>query len=161
MQSRFIVKLMTAAKELGVHTAIETNGYYSDRLSDEEIASIDLVILDMKAFTADQHRRVTGLGNSEVLEFGRRLAALKRPMWLRYVLVPGLTGIKEEMEALASYGASLGVVERVEILPFHQLGQYKWQRLGITYELEATQPPTAEEVAKATDIFRAAGLQAD
>jgi len=161
MQDRFAARLFAAVKGMGVHTAIETNGYYSDRLSDEEITSIDLVILDMKAFTADQHRRVTGLGNSEVLEFGRRLAALKRPMWLRYVLVPGLTGIPEEMEALASYGASLGVVERVEILPFHQLGQYKWQRLGITYELEATQPPTAEEVAKATDIFRAAGLQAD
>ena len=161
MQDRFAARLFAAVKGMGVHTAIETNGYYSDRLSDEEIASIDLVILDMKAFTADQHRRVTGLGNSEVLEFGRRLAALKRPMWLRYVLVPGLTDIPEEMEALASYGASLGVVERVEILPFHQLGQYKWQRLGITYELEATQPPTAEEVAKATDIFRAAGLQAD
>ena len=161
MQDRFAARLFAAVKGMGVHTAIETNGYYSDRLSDEEITSIDLVILDMKAFTADQHRRVTGLGNSEVLEFGRRLAALKRPMWLRYVLVPGLTGIPEEMEALASYGASLGVVERVEILPFHQLGQYKWQRLGITYELEATQPPTAVEVAKATDIFRAAGLQAD
>ena len=161
MQDRFAARLFAAVKGMGVHTAIETNGYYSDRLSDEEITSIDLVILDMKAFTADQHRRVTGLGNSEVLEFGRRLAALKRPMWLRYVLVPGLTDIPEEMEALASYGASLGVVERVEILPFHQLGQYKWQRLGITYELEATQPPTAEEVAKATDIFRAAGLQAD
>ena len=161
MQDRFAARLFAAVKGMGVHTAIETNGYYSDRLSDEEITSIDLVILDMKAFTADQHRRVTGLGNSEVLEFGRRLAALKRPMWLRYVLVPGLTDIPEEMEALASYGASLGVVERVEILPFHQLGQYKWQRLGITYELEATQPPTAEEVSKAVDIFRGAGLQAD
>jgi pyruvate formate lyase activating enzyme len=161
MQDRFAARLFAAVKGMGVHTAIETNGYYSDRLSDEEIANIDLVILDMKAFTADQHRRVTGLGNSEVLEFGRRLAALKRPMWLRYVLVPGLTDVREEMEALASFGASLGVVERVEILPFHQLGKYKWHRLDITYELEATKPPTAEEVASAAGIFRAAGLQAD
>ena len=161
MQDRFAARLFAAVKGMGVHTAIETNGYYGDRLSDEEIANIDLVMLDMKAFSSEQHRRVTGLLNGEVLEFGRRLAALKRPMWLRYVLVPGLTDVREEMQALASYGASLGVVERVEILPFHQLGQYKWKRLGITYELEAAKPPTAEQVAEAVAIFRDAGLQAD
>ena len=161
MQDRFAARLFAAVKGMGVHTAIETNGYYADRLSDEEFAKIDLVMLDMKAFTPEQHRRVTGLLNGEVLEFGRRLAALKRPMWLRYVLVPGLTDVREEMEGLASYGASLGVVERVEILPFHQLGQYKWKRLGITYELEATKPPTTDQVAEAVAIFRAAGLQAD
>ena len=161
MQDRFAARLFAAVKGMGVHTAIETNGYYGDRLSDEELASIDLVMLDMKAFTPEQHRRVTGLLNGEVLEFGRRLAALKRPMWLRYVLVPGLTDVREEMEGLASYGASLGVVERVEILPFHQLGQYKWHRLGITYELEAAKPPTADQVSEAVAVFRAAGLQAD
>ena len=161
MQDRFAARLFAAVKGMGVHTAIETNGYYGDRLSDGEIANIDLVMLDMKAFTPDQHRRVTGLLNGEVLEFARRLAMLRRPMWIRYVLVPGLTDVPEEMEGLASFGASLGVVERVEILPFHQLGQYKWHRLGLTYELEATKPPTAEEVASAAAIFRAAGLQAD
>ena len=161
MQDRFVARLFAAVKSMGVHTALETNGYYGDRLSDEEIANIDLVILDMKAFTPEQHRRVTGLLNAEVLDFARRLAALKRPMWIRYVLVPGLTDVREEMEGLANFGASLGVVERVEILPFHQLGQYKWNRLGITYELEATKPPTTEEVATAVAIFRAAGLQAD
>ena len=82
-------------------------------------------------------------------------------MWIRYVLVPGLTDVPEEMEGLASYGASLGVVERVEILPFHQLGQYKWHKLDITYELETTKPPNAEQIASAVEIFRAAGLQAD
>jgi len=161
MQHRFAARLFAAVKAMGVHTAIETNGYYGENLSDDEIRDIDLVILDMKAFTSEQHRRVTGLLNADVLQFARRLAALKRPMWLRYVLVPGLTDVREEMEALASFGASLGVVERVEILPFHQLGQYKWDRLGITYELAATKPPAAEEVAKAVAIFRAAGLQAD
>ena len=161
MQDRFAARLLAAVKGMGVHTAIETNGYYADRLSDEEIAKIDLVILDMKAFSPEQHRRVTGLLNAEVLEFARRLAAMNHPMWIRYVLVPGLTNVCEEMEALASFGASLGVVERVEILPFHLLGKYKWQRLGLTYELEATEPPTVEEVAKAVAIFRAAGLQAD
>ena len=162
MQDRFASRLFAAAKAMGVHTAIETNGYYGDRMSDDELRNIDLVILDMKAFNLEQHKRVTGgMDNAEVLTFARRLAALKRPMWVRYVLVPGLTDIPEEMADLARFVASLGVVERVEILPFHQLGQYKWERLGLDYKLDATEPPSNELVAAAVSIFRNAGLAAD
>ncbi|MFL6753884.1 MAG: pyruvate formate-lyase-activating protein [Sphingomicrobium sp.] len=161
MQDRFAARLFAAVKKMGVHTAIETNGYYGEHLSDDEIRNIDLVILDMKAFTRGQHELVTGgMHNEDVLEFANRLAALKRPMWLRYVLVPGLTDIPEEMEAVADFGASLGVVERVEILPFHQMGQYKWERLGLNYKLGGTQPPARDVVAKAISIFREAGLNA-
>jgi pyruvate formate lyase activating enzyme len=160
MQDRFAARLFEAVKDMGVHTAIETNGYYGDRLSDGEIRTIDLVILDMKALTPAQHQRVTGLRNGEVLDFCQRLAALKRPMWLRYVLVPGLTDIPEEMDAVARFGASLGVVARAEILPFHQMGRYKWERLGIEYELAKTNPPTNEGIAQAIAIFRQAGLNA-
>jgi pyruvate formate lyase activating enzyme len=162
MQDRFATRLFAAVKAMGVHTAIETNGYFADRLSDEELKLIDLVILDMKAFTAEQHERVCGIkDNEEVLAFARRLAGLKRPMWVRYVLVPGLTDIPEEMEQLAAFAASLGVVERVEILPFHQLGQYKWERLGLDYKLDRTEPPSNQLVAAAVSIFRNAGLAAD
>ena len=159
MQSKFAVQLFRAAKEMGVHTAIETNGIYGERLTDEELALIDLVILDMKAFTPAQHKRVTGIeDNSTVLAFARRLAALGRPMWLRYVLVPGLTDDAAEMREIAEFGASLGVVERAEILPFHQLGAYKWDRLSIPYSLAATKAPSPAEVDTAASIFRAAGL---
>jgi pyruvate formate lyase activating enzyme len=82
-------------------------------------------------------------------------------MWLRYVLVPGLTDIPEEMEAVADFASSLGVVLRAEILPFHQMGRYKWERLGLEYKLAGTEPPTVESVNKAIEIFRAAGLDAD
>ena len=160
MQDRFAARLFAAVKDMGVHTAIETNGYFGDRLSDEELALIDLVILDMKAFTIEQHRRVTGLHNEEVLDFYNRLARLKRPMWLRYVLVPGLTDDPEEMRKVAEFGASLGVVRRAEILPFHQLGRYKWERLGLDYQLESTVPPSAALIAQAVGIFRGAGLDA-
>ncbi|MBA4011696.1 MAG: pyruvate formate-lyase 1-activating enzyme [Phenylobacterium sp.] len=161
MQTRFAVRLLQAAKALGVHTAIETNGFYSERLSDQELGDIDLVILDMKGFSPSQHKRVTGVeDNSRVLQFGRRLADMKHKMWLRYVLVPGLTDVPEEMARLAEYAASLGIVERVEILPFHQMGRYKWERLGLEYALGETQPPTAIAVAEAVGIFRAAGLEA-
>jgi len=160
MQDRFAVRLFGAVKQMGVHTAIETNGYFGDRLSDEELKTIDLIILDMKAFNREQHERVTGIHNEEVLEFCKRLASLGRPMWLRYVLVPGLTDSSDEMAAVANFGASLGVVERAEILPFHQMGRYKWERLNLDYKLEHAEPPTGELVAQAVEIFRDAGLSA-
>jgi pyruvate formate lyase activating enzyme len=161
MQARFAAKLFAAAKDMGIHTAIETNGFYGEKLSDKELADIDLVILDMKGFTPEQHRKVTNnIDNATVLDFCRRLSALRHPMWLRYVLVPGLTDDEGEMEKIASFGASLGVVERAEILPFHQMGRYKWQKLGIDYTLAATDPPSEASVERAISIFQAAGLSA-
>jgi pyruvate formate lyase activating enzyme len=79
-------------------------------------------------------------------------------MWLRYVLVPGLTDVADEIERLAEFAASLGVVDRVEVLPFHQMGRYKWEKLGLDYSLAQTPPPSIESVSKALDIFRKAGL---
>lgn len=159
VQNRFAAKLFRAAKELGIHTAIETNGFLGAKLSDEELDLIDLVILDMKAFEPEQHKRVTGIGNEPVLAFAKRLAERKRPMWLRYVLVPGLTDDPDEMRRVASFGASLGVVERAEILPFHQMGRYKWKRLEIDYTLDTTEPPSDAAFDAAVAIFRHAGLR--
>lgn len=161
MQDRFAARLFAAVKQMGVHTAIETNGYYGDRLTDDELCTIDLVILDMKAFTRSRHQLVTGgMDNDNVLEFCDRLAALKRPTWLRYVLVPDLTDLPDEMEAIAKFAASLRVIERVEVLPFHQMGRYKWDRLNLHYRLAQTRPPTTAAVRQAIDTFRAAGLDA-
>jgi pyruvate formate lyase activating enzyme len=160
MQDRFAVRLFDAAHAMGVHTAIETNGYFGERLSDEELHDIDLVLLDMKAFTLAQHKRVTGINNEPVIAFAERLAALRRPMWLRYVLVPGLTDVPEEVAQLAEFAARLGVVERVEVLPFHQLGQYKWEKLGLDYQLDGVEMPTRDEVDRAIDIFASKGLRA-
>jgi pyruvate formate lyase activating enzyme len=160
MQDRFAARLFAAAHAMGVHTALETNGFFGERLSDEELADIDLVLLDMKAFTLEQHKRVAGIANEPVIAFARRLAALGRPMWLRYVLVPGLTDIPEEMARLAEFAAGLGVVERVEILPFHQLGAYKWDKLGLDYQLHGVEMPTREQIDAAIAVFAAAGLRA-
>jgi pyruvate formate lyase activating enzyme len=161
VQHRFAAKLFRACKALDVHTAIETNGYNGAKLSDAELEDIDLVILDMKAFTPAQHARVTRIeDNGPVLDFARRLGVLKRPMWLRYVLVPGLTDVLDEIEQIADFAADLGVVERVEVLPFHQMGRFKWDRLGLAYTLDATEPPSADSVANAVGAFRRVGLAA-
>lgn len=160
MQDRFAVRLFEACKAMGVHTALETNGYFGDKLSDEELSLIDLVLLDMKAFTLEQHKRVAGISNEPVIAFAERLARLKRPMWLRYVLVPGLTDVVSEIEQLGEFVAGLGIAERAEVLPFHQLGEYKWKKLGLDYQLTDTPPPTNDQVAEAIALFASKGLNA-
>ena len=160
MQDRFAARLFAAAKGLGIHTAIETNGSLGDRLSDEEIKRIDLVIMDLKTWDPERHRKLTGKDVGPTLEFARRVAGMKRPMWIRFVLVPGLTDDKENIAPIANFVAGLGVVERVEVLPFHQMGRYKWEKLGLKYELGDVKPPTSEQVEQACEIFRKEGLEA-
>ena len=160
MQHRFAVKLLAAARGMGVHTALDTNGYYGDRLSDAELEVADLVILDVKAWDPERHRRLTGMEIGPTLEFARRLAARRRPVWVRFVLVPGWTDDPAEVEAVARFAAGLGNVERVDVLPFHQMGRFKWKELGLEYRLGDTAPPTAEAVGRAAAAFRGVGLKA-
>ncbi|HKE85949.1 MAG TPA: pyruvate formate-lyase-activating protein [Vicinamibacterales bacterium] len=160
MQHRFVVKLFTAAKQMGVHTALDSNGYYGDRLSDEDLEAIDLVLLDLKAWDPERHRKLTGMDNGPTHAFARRLAARQLPIWVRFVLVPGLTDDLDDIANLAGFAAGLGNVQRVDVLPFHQMGRFKWKELGIPYTLEGTRPPTADLVERTCGVFRAAGLNA-
>jgi pyruvate formate lyase activating enzyme len=160
MQHRFVLKVFAAAKQMGVHTALDSNGYLGDRLTDDDLASIDLVLLDLKAMTPELHRRLTGVDNQPVHAFARRLAAARKPIWVRFVLVPGWTDDLAEVERIATFAASLGNVERVDVLPFHQMGRFKWEKLAIEYQLENTQPPSRELTEAAIGRFRAAGLKA-
>ena len=160
MQHRFVLRVFAAAKEMGVHTALDSNGYLGDRLSDSDLASIDLVLLDLKAMTPELHRRLTGMDNQPVHEFARRLAAARRPIWVRFVLVPGWTDDMAEVERIAAFAAGLGNVERVDVLPFHQLGRFKWDRMAMEYKLKETKPPSRSTIEQAVGKFRAAGLQA-
>jgi pyruvate formate lyase activating enzyme len=159
MQHRFAVKLLSAAKEMGIHTTIETNGYFADRLTDAELEIIDLVMLGLKTWDPERHKALTGQEIGPTLEFARRLASRRRPVWIRFVLVPGLTDDEADMANSAAFAASLGNVERVEVLPFHQMGRYKWERLGREYTLKDTETPTASAVERACAVWRAAGLK--
>ncbi len=159
LQDRFLIRLFTAVKEAKIHTTVDTNGYLGDRLSDADLQACDLVMLGMKALDPDLHRRITGMDNAPVLAFARRLAALRRPMWLRYVLVPGLSDDPGEVARIAEFAAGLGNVEQVELLPFHQLGRFKWERLSMPYELQNTAPPPPPQVEQALAAFRAVGLE--
>jgi pyruvate formate lyase activating enzyme len=160
MQHRFAVRLFTVARAMGIHTAVETNGHYGAKLGDAELEAIDLVLLDIKTWDSERHRRLTGMTNDATRAFAERLAANKRPMWVRFVLVPQLTDDADNISRIASFTANLGNVERVDVLPFHQLGQFKWNKLGIPYQLDHTEPPTVEAVEQAVRLFRTEGLTA-
>jgi pyruvate formate lyase activating enzyme len=160
MQDRFAVKLFAAAREMGIHTALDTNGYLGERLSDAELDEIDLVLLDIKGWDPERHRRLTGMEIGPTLDFARRLGARGKPVWLRFVLVPDLTDDAKDVESIAGFVAGLGNVERVDVLPFHQMGRFKWKQLGLEYKLQDVQPPSAEAVERACASFRAAGLKA-
>jgi pyruvate formate lyase activating enzyme len=159
MQDRFVVRFLTAAKGMGVHTALDTNGYLGERLSDEELEQIDVVLLDIKTWDRERHLHLTGKEPGPTLDFARRLAQRRKTIWLRYVLVPGLTDNESDIAQIAAFAADLGNVERVDVLPFHQLGRHKWQKLGIDYKLNDTEPPSRELVDRVCAQFRAAGLK--
>ena len=160
MQHRFVVKLLAAAKSMNIHTALDTNGYYGDRLSDADLETIDLVLLDIKTWDERRHRALTGMDVHPTLEFAKRLAAKGRPIWLRFVLVPGLTDDPDDVAHIAGFASALRNVQRVDVLPFHQLGRHKWEQLGIDYTLSAVEPPSPDLVGRTCALFRAAGLNA-
>ena len=160
MQHRFVMKLFRAARAMKVHTALDTNGLLGARLEDEDLVWISLVMLDLKTWDSERHKKLTGLDNAATLDFARRLAEKNRPMWIRYVLVPGLTDDPDDVAKTAAFAGSLGNVERVDVLPFHQMGRYKWERLGLEYKLADYQPPSQAVVERTIGIFRAAGLVA-
>lgn len=160
MQDRFAAKLLTAAKKMEIHTALDTNGSLGARLSDAELENIDLVLLDLKSWDPELHRRITGMEVGPVLDFARRLAERKKTIWLRFVLVPGLSDDPENVAKIARFAADLGIVQRVDVLPFHQMGRFKWTELKLNYTLDDVQPPTGEVVARVCAQFRAVGLTA-
>jgi len=159
MQDRFVVKLFTAAQGMGIHTALDTNGFLGDRLSDGELEKINLVLLDIKTWDAQRHRHLTGKDVGPTIDFARRLAARKRPCWLRFVLVPTLTDDPQDISQIAKFAAGLGNIERVDVLPFHQLGRFKWKELALNYTLENTGPPSHELVQRVCAQFATEGLK--
>ncbi|MQA32749.1 pyruvate formate-lyase-activating protein [Modestobacter roseus] len=158
VQPAFTANVFRAARELGLHTALDTSGFLGAHATDALLDDTDLVLLDVKSGLPDTYRLVTGQEVAPTLAFGRRLADRGTAMWIRFVLVPGLTDAPENIDAVADAVAAWSTVQRVEVLPFHQLGRDKWTRLGIPYPLADTRPPTPEQTAAARDRFRARGL---
>lgn len=159
MQPAFVARLLREAKELGIHTAIDTSGFLGARASDELLDDVDLVLLDIKSGLPDTYRSVTGRDLAPTLDFARRLAERgSEEVWVRFVLVPGITDAVANVAAVAEFTAGLPVVTRVEVLPFHQMGRDKWGTLGLRYELADVAPPSPEVIERVRDQFRSHGL---
>ncbi|MFJ6697312.1 pyruvate formate-lyase-activating protein [Streptomyces sp. NPDC091272] len=146
--------------ELALHTALDTSGYLGARATDALLRDVDLVLLDIKSWDPATYRKVTGRELAPTLAFGRRLADLGKEVHVRFVLVPGLTDDPANIEGVAAFAASLGVVSRVDVLPFHKLGEAKWDALGKNFTLRDTPSPGPAEVAAAREIFEGHGLYA-
>ncbi|MEU9418750.1 pyruvate formate-lyase-activating protein [Streptomyces sp. NPDC048272] len=161
LQPVFAGELLHRMKnDLGLHTALDTSGFLGARATAALLRDVDLVLLDVKSWNRDTYRKVTGRSLEPTLEFARRLADLGKEVHLRFVLVPGLTDAEENIEGVASFAGSLGNVSRVDVLPFHKLGEAKWDALGMKFTLHDTPSPTAEQVTVAKAIFSAQGLMA-
>jgi pyruvate formate lyase activating enzyme len=158
VQHAFMAQVFRRCKALGLHTCVDTSGRLGDRLSDAELMDIDLQLLDIKSGDPAVYERLTRQPLQPTLDYARRLSALARPMWIRFVLVPGLTDGHDNVERLADFCAGLRGVERVEVLRFHQMGRDKWRRLELDYPLADTDPPDPELAERVRGQFRSRGL---
>jgi pyruvate formate lyase activating enzyme len=160
VQLAFTRRIFAGAKQMGLHTAIETSGLLGERADDAYLAALDLVLLDIKSSDPATYREVTGRELAPTLRFAERLAALGKPVWVRFTLVPGLTDDPANVDGIARFVAPMKNVAWVEIQPFHQLGAFKWKAMGLDYPLADTKPPSAALVQRVLEQFRTAGCRA-
>lgn len=158
LQSKFVMNIFRRCHDLNVQTALDTAGLLGARLSDDDLNYVDLVLLDIKSGLPETYKRVTGRELQPTLDFARRLSDLGKTMWIRFVLVPGLTDAVENVDAIADFVATLDGVQRLEVLPFHQLGRDKWAATGEPYLLENTQPPDKELIERVKQQFARRGI---
>ena len=159
VQRAFTRRILAAAKEMGLHTAIQTSGFLGDRADEKFLSCLDLVLLDIKSGDPDTYRRATERDLAPTLRFAERLAAIGKPVWVRFTLVPGLTDDPANVEKIARFVAPMKNVEWVEVQPFHQMGAFKWKAIGLEYKEENTATPTPELVQRVLGQFRAAGCR--
>lgn len=159
-QIAFTRRLLKNVHDAGIHTTIDTSGNLGARLSDEDLSNIDLVLLDVKSGDPDTYRRVTSRELQPTIDFGDRLHKLGKPVWVRFVLVPGLTDDPDNVAQVADIVSRWhGNVERVEVLPFHNMATDKWAELGLDYQLADVEPPSPEAVEEVRQVFRDRGFQ--
>src|SRR5258705_11408220 len=160
VQLAFTRRIFAGAKEMGLHTAIETSGFLGDRADDAFLSVVDLVLLDIKSSDPDTYRRVTGRDIKPTLRFAERLASIGKPVWVRFTLVPGATDDPANVDGIARFVAPMKNVEWVEVQPFHQMGAFKWKAMNLEYKHQDTPNPTRELVSRVIGQFRDAGCRA-
>jgi pyruvate formate lyase activating enzyme len=158
-QPAFTGEVLRRCHDMGLHTALDTSGFLGDRAGDDLLSAVDLVLLDIKSGDPATYRKVTRTGRlTPTIRFAHRLAQRGVPIWVRFVLVPGLTDDRANVDAVAAIAAGVPTVERVEVLPFHRLGAHKYEALGLPFPLPGTPPPGDATVDRVRTQFREHGL---
>ncbi len=157
LQAEFVTELFEKAHQRGITTCIDTSAqpYKPVEIFDHLFQQCDTVLLDIKHIDDEAHRKLTGHSNQNILACARRLSELGVPVWIRHVLVPGITDDDGALHRLREFLDTLTNVRRIDVLPYHTMGRFKWQQLNIPYTLEDTPVPTAERVANARNILNA------
>lgn len=162
LQIDFLIELFKECKKIGIHTTIDSSGgcfskspAFMTRL-EELIKFTDLILLDLKQIDEEKHLKLTGKSNVHILDFAQWLFDHQVPVWIRHVLVPGISDDRQDLEKLSAFIKTLNNVQKIEILPYHKLGVYKWETLGIPYPLKDVEPPTKESVDEANRILQEA-----
>jgi pyruvate formate lyase activating enzyme len=159
LQVEFLIELFQELKNIGVHTTIDTSGgcftrspHFLKKLN-QLLSLTDLVLLDLKHIDSEKHRVLTGMSNEHILDLAEYLSNQKVPVWVRHVLVPSINDYDEDLTALRKFIETLSNVEKIEVLPYHQMGVYKWKNLGLEYKLADVAPPSEDRVKNAVDIL--------
>ncbi|MEL7052394.1 MAG: pyruvate formate-lyase-activating protein [Cyanobacteria bacterium J06588_5] len=158
LQPEFVREIFRRCQALGIHTTLDTSGFPDFKRSQPVLDHTNLVLLDIKSFDPHTYHHVTSVSIEPTLHFAKYLSEINKPTWVRFVLVPGLTDDPGNIDGVAKFVGTLQSVEKVEVLPFHQMGQYKWQAMGYDYPLQQTPTPTPTQIQQAVDIFAAHGL---
>lgn len=159
LQADFITELFKLCNTNGLHTAVDTSGYILNDKVKKVLQYADLVLLDIKHINPEKYKGLTARPLEPTLKFIEYLDEINKPVWLRYVLVPGFTDDEEDLKNWAEFVSKFQNVERVDILPFHQMGIHKWEQIGQQYKLKDIVSPTTEQIEKASTIFKSYGLK--
>lgn len=154
LQAKALVKLFKAVKDRGYHTALDTNGTILNQAVKKLLLLTDLALIDLKHYDSDACQKLTGQGNETVRQLIKFRENSRQVFWIRYVLVPGLTDKEESLLAMAKYLSQFKYLERLEILPYHNLGVHKYKELGLEYPLKDIAPATVSDVKKAAAILK-------
>ena len=157
LQAEFVAELFEKLKSLGIHTALDTAGHAELDEVKELIKYTDLVLLDIKSIDPEKHRELTAVALEPTLKFAEYLSEKKVPVWIRYVVVPGITDSEEDVKNLSKFLLTLKNIERVELLPFHKMGEHKWETMNLPYKLKDTAIPDAESMKQLEGILRKDG----
>lgn len=154
LQPEFVAELFAKAKKNDIHTCLDTSGFVDIDKVDPILDNTDLVLLDLKHMIDDKSKDLTGVSIQKALKLAKHLDERNIPVWIRHVLVPGITDDRENLEALGKFVSTLNNVDRLELLPYHTIGVHKWESMGIEYELKGVPDATPEDIKKASQVLK-------